>query len=59
MLERLMITSVPGRVNVADTVLKMMEKYAANMEDVVNEQTEQLMTEKRKTDQLLYRLLPQ
>ena len=54
-----MVTSLlPDRVNVMDAVMEMMEKHAANLEDVVNEQSEQLMSEKQKTDRLLYRLLP-
>jgi len=39
--------------------MEMMEKYAANLEDTVNEQTQQLIVEKQRTDRLLYRLLPE
>ena len=53
-----LVTSLPDRVNVADKIMEMMEKYAANLEDVVKEQTQQLMSEKQKIDRLLYRLLP-
>ena len=45
-------------MNVADAVMEMMEKHAANLEDVVNEHSQQLIAEKQKTDRLLYRLLP-
>jgi len=38
--------------------MDMMEKYARNMEESVEERAQQLLEEKRKTDRLLYRLLP-
>jgi hypothetical protein len=41
-----------------DNVIEMMEKYASNLEEVVNERASQLVCEKEKTDRLLYRLLP-
>jgi len=53
------MTSMPDRVNIADAVMEMMEKYTGNLEETVNEQTQQLMSEKQKTDRLLYRLLPE
>lgn len=47
-----------ARVNILDTVMKMMEKYSANLEEIVAERTTQLVEEKKKTDRLLYRMLP-
>ena len=44
---------------IMDNMLKMMEKYSARLEDVVADRTSQLAEEKRKTDSLLYRMLPQ
>ena len=41
-----------------DNILKMMEKYANNLEEIVEERTGQLVEEKKKTDRLLYRMLP-
>jgi len=38
--------------------MDMMEKYARNIEENVEERSQQLLEEKRKTDRLLYRLLP-
>jgi len=39
-------------------MLRMMEKYANNLEEVISERTRQLMEEKKKADTLLYRMLP-
>lgn len=39
-------------------MLSIMEKYACNLEDLVQERTMQLMEEKKKTDALLHRMLP-
>ncbi len=41
-----------------DHMLSMMEKYATGLEKEVNERTKDLVEEKKKTDILLYRLLP-
>ena len=41
-----------------DNVLNLMERYAYNLEEIVEERTQQLMEEKKKTDRLLYRMLP-
>lgn len=38
--------------------MEMMEKYANNLEDIVNERTRLLCEEKKKTEDLLYRMLP-
>lgn len=42
-----------------DNMLRMMEKYADNLEELVQERTQQLMEEKNKTDMLLYSMLPE
>lgn len=39
--------------------MEMMEKYTNNLEDIVNERTRLLYEEKRKTEDLLNRMLPQ
>jgi len=36
----------------------MMEKYAYNLEEIIEERTQQLIEETKKTDRLLYRMLP-
>lgn len=41
-----------------DNMVQKLERYANNLEDIVEKRTEELVTEKRKTDILLYRMLP-
>lgn len=45
-------------LNLMDHMLKMMEKYTTDLEEVISERTRQLIDEKRKTDLLLYKLMP-
>ncbi|XP_060579361.1 atrial natriuretic peptide receptor 1-like [Ruditapes philippinarum] len=44
--------------NIVDIILNRLEKYASNLEELVDQRTQQLMQEKQKTDKLLYRMLP-
>lgn len=39
-------------------MFEMLEKYSNNLEELIRERTEQLDVEKRKTEQLLNRMLP-
>ena len=41
-----------------DNMVKKLERYANNLEELVDKRTEELFQEKKKTDQLLYRMLP-
>ncbi|KAH3857584.1 hypothetical protein DPMN_100194 [Dreissena polymorpha] len=45
-------------LNIVDVILQRLEKYASNLEDLVDQRTQQLMQEKDKSDRLLYRMLP-
>lgn len=44
--------------NIMDQMMDMMEKYANNLEDLVNQRTMEVYEEKRKTEDLLHRMLP-
>ncbi|CAM1291419.1 Uncharacterised protein g121 [Pycnogonum litorale] len=44
--------------NIFDNMIAMMEKYANNLEVLVDERTDQLNEEKKKTEALLYEMLP-
>lgn len=46
------------KVNFVDTMFEMLEKYSNNLEELIRERTEQLDMEKKKTEQLLNRMLP-
>ncbi|XP_021357153.1 atrial natriuretic peptide receptor 1-like [Mizuhopecten yessoensis] len=44
--------------NFFDNLLKRMEQYANNLEEIVGQRTDQYLHEKRKAENLLYQLLP-
>ncbi|XP_076049465.1 retinal guanylyl cyclase 1-like [Oratosquilla oratoria] len=46
------------RLNIVDTMFQMLEKYSSNLEELIRERTDQLDLEKKKTEQLLNRMLP-
>lgn len=46
------------KANIFDNMMAIMEKYATNLESQVAERTHLLMEEKKKTDDLLYNMLP-
>ncbi|CAK5081410.1 unnamed protein product [Meloidogyne enterolobii] len=47
-----------GNQNLMDYVFGMLEQYASSLEQEVEERTRELVEEKRKSDILLYRMLP-
>lgn len=44
--------------NVLDALLRRMEQYANNLEALVFERTQAFLDEKRKSEELLYQVLP-
>jgi len=42
-----------------DNMVRMMEKYANNLEELVEEKTQQYIVEKKKADMLLYSMMPE
>ena len=44
--------------NVMDNMITMMEKYSLKLEEIVDRRTAELEDEKKKTELLLYRMLP-
>ena len=47
------------KLNILDNMLMKLEKYATNLEEIVAQRTSDLVEEKKKTDMLLYRMLPE
>ncbi|XP_064438389.1 retinal guanylyl cyclase 1 [Mirounga angustirostris] len=46
------------KMNIIDSMLRMLEQYSSNLEDLIGERTEELELEKQKTDRLLRQMLP-
>lgn len=44
--------------NLLDTLLRRMENYANNLEQLVEDRTNAFLEEKKKSEQLLYQVLP-
>lgn len=45
-------------MNIIDNILKKLEKYSTHLEEIVKDRTLELEGEKKKVEQLLYRMLP-
>uniref|UniRef100_A0A673UY06 guanylate cyclase n=1 Tax=Suricata suricatta TaxID=37032 RepID=A0A673UY06_SURSU len=46
------------KTNMIDSMLQMLEQYSNNLEDLIQEGTEELEIEKQKTEKLLSQMLP-
>ncbi|CAL9694193.1 unnamed protein product [Knipowitschia caucasica] len=46
------------RANIIDSMLRMLEQYSSNLEDLIRERTDELEVERTKTDKLVSQLLP-
>nr|XP_056714809.1 retinal guanylyl cyclase 2-like [Euleptes europaea] len=46
------------KTNIIDSMLRMLEQYSSNLEDLIRERTEELEQEKLKTEKLLTQMLP-
>lgn len=46
------------KTNLMDHVFNMLETYASTLEEEVSDRTKELTEEKKKSDVLLYRMLP-
>uniref|UniRef100_A0A8B9GX77 Guanylate cyclase n=1 Tax=Astyanax mexicanus TaxID=7994 RepID=A0A8B9GX77_ASTMX len=47
------------KTNIIDSMLRMLEQYSSNLEDLIRERTEELEVEKQRTEKLLTEMLPQ
>ncbi|CAH1775681.1 unnamed protein product [Owenia fusiformis] len=56
--KRLNIQNSGRRFNLMDKMMAKLETYTNNLEDLIEARTDALIEEKRKTDILLYRMLP-
>lgn len=52
------MSNTSRKVNIVDTMYEMLEKYSNNLEDLIRARTEELDAERKKTEQLLNRMLP-
>nr|XP_033467089.1 retinal guanylyl cyclase 1 [Epinephelus lanceolatus]XP_033467099.1 retinal guanylyl cyclase 1 [Epinephelus lanceolatus] len=46
------------KTNIIDSMLRMLEQYSSNLEDLIRERTEELEVERQKTDRLVAQMLP-
>uniref|UniRef100_A0A8D0GW71 Guanylate cyclase n=1 Tax=Sphenodon punctatus TaxID=8508 RepID=A0A8D0GW71_SPHPU len=56
--DRFKIINKGKKTNIIDSMLWMLEQYSSNLEDLIQERTEELEMEKQKTERLLSQMLP-
>ena len=50
--------AIHRKSNIFDNMIAKLEKYSKNLEEIVDERTDQLREEKRRTEELLHQMLP-
>ena len=58
LMKRVNISTGGRKSNIVDTMFEMIERYSNHLEDLIRERTEELDMERKKTEQLLNRMLP-
>ncbi|XP_077468104.1 retinal guanylyl cyclase 2 isoform X1 [Stigmatopora argus] len=56
--DRFKIINKGKKTNIIDSMLRMLEQYSSNLEDLIRERTEELEAEKHRTEKLLSEMLP-
>uniref|UniRef100_UPI00398E4805 retinal guanylyl cyclase 2-like n=1 Tax=Pristiophorus japonicus TaxID=55135 RepID=UPI00398E4805 len=56
--DRFKIINKGKKTNIIDSILRMLEQYSSNLEDLIRERTDELEIEKQKTEKLLSQMLP-
>ncbi|XP_034023864.1 retinal guanylyl cyclase 2 [Thalassophryne amazonica] len=56
--DRFKIINKGKKTNIIDSMLRMLEQYSSNLEDLIRERTEELEVEKQRTEKLLAEMLP-
>ncbi|KAJ8348461.1 hypothetical protein SKAU_G00270500 [Synaphobranchus kaupii] len=56
--DRFKIINKGKKTNIIDSMLRMMEQYSSNLEELIRERTEELEVEKQRTEKLLSEMLP-
>ncbi|KAK7883206.1 hypothetical protein WMY93_029380 [Mugilogobius chulae] len=56
--DRFKIINKGKKTNIIDSMLRMLEQYSSNLEDLIRERTEELEVEKQRTEKLLSEMLP-
>ncbi|XP_068173187.1 retinal guanylyl cyclase 2 isoform X1 [Antennarius striatus] len=56
--DRFKIINKGKKTNIIDSMLRMLEQYSSNLEDLIRERTEELEVEKHRTEKLLSEMLP-
>jgi len=58
LLEQFKLINKGKKTNIIDSMLRMLEQYSSNLEDLIRERTEELEVEKQRTEKLLSEMLP-